>query len=45
MKHKKFGTGMIISAEKMGNDMLLEIAFDTTGTKKLMAKVAPLEKL
>ncbi len=45
VKHKKFGTGMIISAEKMGNDMLLEIAFDTTGTKKLMAKVAPLEKL
>ncbi|MBR3869322.1 MAG: UvrD-helicase domain-containing protein [Clostridia bacterium] len=45
VNHKKFGDGMIISASKMGNDMLLEIAFDTVGTKKLMAKVAPLTKL
>ena len=36
---------MILSANKMGNDMLLEIAFDTVGTKKLMAKVAPLTKI
>ena len=45
VNHKKFGDGMIISASKMGNDMLLEIAFDTVGTKKLMAKVAPLTKI
>ena len=45
VNHKKFGDGMIVSANKMGNDMLLEIAFDTVGTKKLMAKVAPLTKL
>ena len=45
VKHKKFGQGMILSVSKMGNDMLLEIAFDTVGTKKLMAKVAPLEKI
>lgn len=45
VNHKKFGDGMILSASKMGNDMLLEIAFDTVGTKKLMAKVAPLTKL
>lgn len=45
VKHKKFGEGMILSAEKMGNDMLLEIAFDSVGTKKLMAKVAPLTKI
>ncbi len=45
VNHKKFGDGMIISASKMGNDMLLEIAFDSVGTKKLMAKVAPLTKL
>lgn len=43
--HKKFGDGMILSAESMGNDMLLEIAFDSVGTKKLMAKVAPLTKI
>lgn len=45
VNHKKFGDGMILSASKMGNDMLLEIAFDTVGTKKLMAKVAPLTKI
>ncbi len=42
VNHKKFGDGMILSTSKMGNDMLLEIAFDTVGTKKLMAKIAPL---
>ncbi len=45
VNHKKFGNGMILSASKMGNDMLLEIAFDDVGTKKLMAKVAPLTKI
>lgn len=45
VNHKKFGDGMIISAEKMGNDVLLEIAFDSVGTKKLLAKVAPLTKI
>lgn len=45
VNHKKFGDGMILSASKMGNDILLEIAFDSFGTKKLMAKVAPLTKI
>jgi len=45
VKHRKFGTGIIIGREKMGNDVLLEIAFDNVGTKKIMAKIAPLEKL
>ncbi len=45
VNHKKFGDGMVLSASKMGNDVLLEIAFDTVGTKKLMAKVAPLTKI
>ena len=40
--HKTFGKGMIISAKPMGNDCLLEIAFDTVGTKKLMAGFAKL---
>jgi DNA helicase-2/ATP-dependent DNA helicase PcrA len=42
--HKTFGTGMVISAVPMGNDTLLEIAFEETGTKKLMANFARLEK-
>ena len=44
VKHKTFGTGMVISAEPMGSDVLLEIAFDKVGTKKLMAKFARLTR-
>ncbi len=40
VQHTAFGRGMVISAIKMGNDALLEIAFDQIGTKRLMAKTA-----
>lgn len=43
--HKKFGKGFIISATALGNDQLLEVAFDSCGTKKLMATAARLEKI
>ena len=43
--HKVFGKGMIVSAEKMGNDTLLEIAFEKSGTKKLMANCCKMEKI
>ena len=43
--HKAFGKGIVMSAEKMGNDTLLEIAFDKAGTKKLMANFCKMEKL
>ena len=42
--HRTFGTGAVLSATPMGNDTLLEIAFDKAGTKKLMANFARLEK-
>ncbi len=45
VRHKTFGTGIIISASAMGNDTLLEVAFDRAGTKKLMANFAKLEKI
>ncbi len=45
VKHATFGTGMVISARPMGSDVMLEIAFDTVGTKKLMAKYARLTKV
>lgn len=45
VSHKTFGDGMIISAKPLGGDMLLEVAFDTVGTKKLMAKMARLTKI
>ncbi len=45
VEHKTFGEGLILSASPMGNDTLLEIAFDTVGTKKLMATFAKLKIL
>ncbi len=38
--HKAFGRGLVLSVMKLGNDALLEIAFDQIGTKKLMANTA-----
>ena len=43
--HKVFGTGMVISTQPMGNDTMLEIAFDKVGTKTLMANFAKMEIL
>lgn len=45
IEHKTFGKGLIVSTKAVGGDMLLEIAFDSCGTKKVMAKVAGLKKL
>ncbi len=45
VEHKTFGKGLILSCSSMGNDTLLEIAFDNAGTKKLMAGYAKLKIL
>ena len=39
-----FGEGTILRAEPMAGDYLLEVAFDTVGTKKLMAKYRKITK-
>ena len=44
VSHKSFGTGTILTITPMGGDMLLEVAFDKAGTKKMMANYARLEK-
>jgi DNA helicase-2/ATP-dependent DNA helicase PcrA len=38
--HTVFGRGMVLSSQPMGGDALLEIAFDSKGTKRLMHKSA-----
>ena len=43
--HKVFGKGMIMKTEKMGNDTMLEVAFDKVGTKTLMANFSKMEKI
>ncbi len=40
LTHKAFGKGMVLAITPMGGDALIEIAFDTVGTKKLMLKSA-----
>jgi DNA helicase-2/ATP-dependent DNA helicase PcrA len=42
--HDSFGEGTVLSAREMGTDVLYEIAFDTVGTKKLMATFAKLKR-
>lgn len=42
--HDVFGEGMVLSVKPMGNDELLEIAFDKFGTKKIMANFAKLKR-
>jgi DNA helicase-2/ATP-dependent DNA helicase PcrA len=45
VKHGTFGEGMIAKVTPMGGDNLLEVIFDTVGTKKIMFKFAKLTKL
>ena len=45
VRHGTFGEGLVISAKAMGNDCLLEIAFDSVGTKKVMAAFAKLKRI
>ena len=40
VEHDAFGRGLVLSVRAMGGDALLEVAFDTVGTKKLMLKAA-----
>ena len=43
VKHKKFGVGIIENIEPEGDDFKLEIMFDGSGFKRLMANYTPLE--
>ena len=45
VKHFKFGEGTILKATAVGNDVHLEVMFDTAGTKNLMAAYAKLRKI
>jgi DNA helicase-2/ATP-dependent DNA helicase PcrA len=45
VQHRKFGEGIILKATPVGNDWNLEVAFDSVGTKILMAAYANLKKM
>ena len=40
VEHDAFGRGLVLSVRSMGGDALVEVAFDSVGTKKLMLKMA-----
>ena len=40
VEHKAFGQGLIVQVQPVGNDALIEVAFETVGTKRLMLKAA-----
>ncbi len=40
VKHKAFGEGTVLTVKPVGPDKLLEVAFDSSGTKKLMLSAA-----
>ena len=42
--HRVFGKGMITSLRPMGNDVLMEIAFEKVGTKKIMQNMGAVKK-
>ena len=43
VKHKKFGVGIIEKIEPEGDDFKLDIRFEKSGFKRLMANFTPLE--
>lgn len=45
VEHAVYGPGTILSVKPMGGDRLIEIAFDSAGTKKVMANYARLKKI
>ncbi len=45
VKHSTFGEGTVLSSVSMAGDAMLEIAFDKSGTKKIMAKYARIRKV
>ena len=38
--HRAFGSGVVSKIQPMGGDALLEVEFETAGTKRLMMRAA-----
>src|SRR5690606_41611137 len=45
VRHKVFGEGTVVSCTPAGGDTVVTVSFPEQGVKKLLASVAPLEKL
>ncbi len=45
VRHATFGEGLVIESRVDGGDEIVTVAFEETGLKRLMASMAPLERL
>ena len=45
VRHNVFGDGIVVKITPIANDSMLEITFETVGTKKVMANFAPVSKI
>ncbi len=45
VEHRIFGRGIVVSVQPMGKDFLVEVNFESAGTKKAMANFAPMRKV
>ena len=45
IEHRAFGKGTVLTVTPLAGDMLIEIKFDSAGTKKIMANFAKLTKI
>ena len=45
VRHPKFGHGIVMNCHPTRDDQELTVAFEEAGVKKLLASLAPLEKI
>ena len=45
MRHATFGEGLVIESRADGGDEIVTVSFEEVGLKRLIASLAPLERL
>jgi len=45
VRHAAFGEGLVVASQATGDDEIVSVVFETTGVKRLMASMAPMERL
>lgn len=45
VSHDKFGLGTVVDLQDMGRNSVITVNFGSSGVKRLMLRVAPIEKL
>ena len=45
IRHTDFGDGRVVAVTGQGSKSIAEVQFDSAGKKRLLIKIAPIEKL